>query len=232
MKNDTPDQALKRFHGSYEQVTESGCWIWMGTISPKGYGQFHCQAQRHTAHRWIYEQLHGTIPEKECSHLCGVRACVNPDHLHIARKGTDFERFLANIRFTESCWEWTGRDRGTNGYGGFYMDKQDRFAHRVAWFFANGEHPPREMEVCHHCDNKRCVRIDHLFLGTRSDNQRDAVAKGLHFSQKKTACKHGHPFTPENTILDPLGRRSCRTCQRFYSRRYWRVKHGTRRIVS
>ena len=28
------------------------------------------------------------------------------------------------------------------------------------------------------CDNRKCVRPSHLFLGTKSDNFRDAIAKG------------------------------------------------------
>lgn len=32
--------------------------------------------------------------------------------------------------------------------------------------------------VCHHCDNPPCFRLDHLFVGTPTDNMQDMLRKG------------------------------------------------------
>ena len=32
--------------------------------------------------------------------------------------------------------------------------------------------------ICHHCDNRICVRPKHLFLGTAKDNAQDREKKG------------------------------------------------------
>lgn len=79
------------------------------------------------------------------------------------------------------CWVWTAsRDR--KGYGSIgWGSKTDGTrrpigAHRFAWWIATGAMPL--LCVLHKCDNPSCVRLDHLFLGTVADNNRDMFAKG------------------------------------------------------
>jgi len=77
----------------------------------------------------------------------------------------------------ESCWEWLGKKLPKTGYGLFGVSIDSYLAHRVAYTLAYGN-IPRGMLVCHRCDNPKCVRPDHLFLGTQTDNMRDAREKG------------------------------------------------------
>ena len=67
-----------------EPVTESGCWIWMGTTKDNGYGQFKWKYKALLAHRESYKTYRGQIPGAlQVDHLCRVRCCVNPDHLEL-----------------------------------------------------------------------------------------------------------------------------------------------------
>lgn len=74
------------------------------------------------------------------------------------------------------CIEAPGT-RTHDGYVYCQMNGKTTLLHRKVWTEANGPIPDG-MYICHHCDNPACVNLDHLFLGTPSDNVQDSLAKG------------------------------------------------------
>jgi hypothetical protein len=60
---------------------DAPCWLFTGRTT-KGYGVISIKGRETYAHRYMYEQLRGPIPEGlELDHLCRVPRCVNPQHL-------------------------------------------------------------------------------------------------------------------------------------------------------
>lgn len=104
------------------------------------------------------------------------------------------KRFWKYVQKTQDCWIWIGATRGKSGYGTLKVSGKSQGSHRISWLIHFGE-IPKAMCVCHHCDNRLCVKPDHLFLGTQRDNIMDAVRKGRQVPPVPTKCYNGKHWT-------------------------------------
>lgn len=83
---------------------------------------------------------------------------------------------LVRLRLrTTACWEWDGET--TDLYPRFKVGARRYTVGRVAYAITYG-YVPENAFVCHHCDNPKCVRPDHLFLGSATENMVDKMQKG------------------------------------------------------
>jgi len=74
-------------------------------------------------------------------------------------------RFWNKVARSDGCWLWTGStDR--SGYGHFRLNGQNVTAHRAAIELSGQRVPPGHV-VAHTCENRACVRPDHLTLTTK-----------------------------------------------------------------
>ncbi len=87
------------------------------------------------------------------------------------------KHILSKTITTESgCMEWQGYIN-KSGYGGITISRKPLHAHRWVWILSKGN-ISKGLHVLHKCDNRKCVNVDHLFLGTNEDNHKDKVSKG------------------------------------------------------
>lgn len=109
------------------------------------------------------------------------------------------KRFWSKVKKGPGCWEWQAPTFLSSPYGQIKLPGMGRSIgpHRASWLLHFGE-IPEGLAVLHRCDNPKCVRIDHLSLGTQLENIADMHRKGR--GRAATGDEHGHSKLTADTV--------------------------------
>lgn len=127
------------------------------------------------------------------------------------------------------CWVWR-LDTNQAGYAMFQFDHRQMRAHR--WSYQHVVGPiPDGLVLDHLCRVRHCVRPSHLEAVTGAVNNSRSLIGNRNWSQQRTECDRGHPFTPENSYWffnAKIGRatRVCRQCRYVSNKRYQKSAKG------
>lgn len=151
-----PDADLaNRFWAKVDKTDE--CWLWTGTLTSHGYGQFKVNNRRLRAHRVAYGLTIGPIPDGAIlDHRCHVRSCVNPAHIRLVTVKQNSENRVgaqSNSASGVRGVSWCPRDRAWRAVVGH------RGKYYSAGYFATLE------------DAAEAVRLKRIELFTHSDGR-------------------------------------------------------------
>ena len=94
----------------------TGCILWQGAKTSKGYGSIQVRGREVAVHRVAYEEAHGPIPDgMMVDHRCYSRSCVNTQHMRVVTRAQNGQN-RDNKNVTAST-----------GFRGVYRTKYGRF---------------------------------------------------------------------------------------------------------
>lgn len=99
----------------------------------------------------------------------------------------------APYRLQNPCQTFGGA-KFNSGHGQIWHNGTVERAHRVAWEAEHGtiqidQKTGKPFVILHLCDNPACCNVDHMALGTPTENMQDSIAKGRHRRPSATMNK-------------------------------------------
>lgn len=81
----------------------SGCWLWIGSRDPNGYGMA-SRGKLQRAHQQTFTAAYGAVPAGlEIDHRCRNRTCCNPLHLEAVSHRENMLRSVAVRKYPDTC---------------------------------------------------------------------------------------------------------------------------------
>jgi hypothetical protein len=198
----------KRFQDKI-RIAENGCWIWIAGKN-NGYGRTSDGDAMVYAHRAVYERVKGPIPEGlTLDHDCHTKDLSCEGGVKCPHRACVNPEHMVPMPGVVNVL--LGR-----GFTAVHARKTHCSNGHVLVPLKNGGHTRR---FCPICCNERSAAF--------------AASKGMHEAPRNPrvdTCKHGHPYTPENTATY-RGSQHCRECARIRQRE-WKQRHKQLRVAA
>lgn len=108
----------------------------------------------------------------------------------------EFEKYFVDrcISQQDGCIYWGG-NINNHGYGDVHRNKIGKrygvgTAHRLSYILHYGSIPDGRV-ICHKCNIRRCVNIDHLYAGSLTDNLNDCYKA----KRRRSFKGENHPYS-------------------------------------
>jgi hypothetical protein len=98
------------------------------------------------------------------------------------------KRPIAWVVLPSGCHECTSHCRTSSGYP--HIRRQEKNVTIARWLWLQRFGPiPEGLVLRHSCDNKGCINLDHLSLGTQKQNVHDTLSRGNFNQHAKTQAR-------------------------------------------
>lgn len=146
-----------------------------------------------------------TCSVEGCEKVSRARGYCNMHYLRLTRTGTLearksiplYDKLFSQLKLVGDCWEWQGYLMA-NGYGVIVDVRAKKLVHRAMYEIIHGPIPDG-LFCCHRCDNPKCCRPEHLFLGTHRENMDDMDSKGRRRAPK--GVQHPRAKVSDDDVL-------------------------------